>query len=279
MAAREGWGMLFGHQELHLSNQPALQRRTNSKGITMKGWISARNVGRIFGFILTLSLGLGALGAGEALAKTPETDHEKTLYFIGIVISRQPPFSTLRPDEVALVAQGLSDSLSGEAVDIDAMEYGPKVQTFIEGRVDEQLAKEKVAGQAYLAEKAASDGAKTTDSGLIFIERTAGEGDSPAGTDTVKVHYHGTLSDGTIFDSSVQRGEPAEFPLNRVIPCWTEGVAMMKPGGKAQLVCPADIAYGDRGAPPAIPGGATLTFDVELIEVLDTPGADSTDAP
>jgi len=225
----------------------------------------------MIGFALALGLGLAALLAGEAAAKAPQTEDEKTLYFIGIVISRQPPFSTLRPEEVALVAQGLKDSLAGTPADIDAAEYGPKVQTFVQGRVDEQLAKEKKAGEAFLAEKAATAGAKTTESGLIFIEQEAGEGDSPSATDTVKVHYHGMLSDGTVFDSSVERGEPAEFPLNRVIPCWTEGVAMMKPGGKAQLICPADIAYGDRGAPPAIPGGATLTFDVELIEVVGTP--------
>jgi FKBP-type peptidyl-prolyl cis-trans isomerase FkpA len=209
--------------------------------------------------------------AGGAFAKAPETEDEKTLYFIGIVISGQPPFSTLQPEEVAMVAQGLKDSLAGNPADIDAEAYGPKVQTFVQDRMAEQLAREKKAGEVFLAEKKATPGAKTTDSGLIFIEKEAGEGDSPAATDTVKVHYHGSLSDGTVFDSSVERGEPAEFPLNRVIPCWTEGVAMMKPGGKAQLICPADIAYGDRGAPPGIPGGATLTFDVELIEVIPTP--------
>ncbi|MDE0887219.1 MAG: FKBP-type peptidyl-prolyl cis-trans isomerase [Myxococcota bacterium] len=237
----------------------------------MTGWTHARSTGRTIGFALTLGLGLTALMAGGAFAKAPETEDEKTLYFIGIVISGQPPFSTLQPEEVAMVAQGLQDSLAGNPADIDAEAYGTKVQTFVQGRIAEQLAREKKAGEVFLAEKKATPGAKTTDSGLIFIEKEAGEGDSPAATDTVKVHYHGSLSDGTVFDSSVERGEPAEFPLNRVIPCWTEGVAMMKPGGKAQLICPADIAYGDRGAPPGIPGGATLTFDVELIEVIPTP--------
>jgi len=83
----------------------------------------------------------------------------------------------------------------------------------------------------------------------------------------VRVHYHGTLTDGTVFDSSVQRGQPAEFPLNQVIPCWTEGVQRMKVGEKARLVCPSEVAYGDRGAPPNIPGGATLIFDVELLSI------------
>jgi FKBP-type peptidyl-prolyl cis-trans isomerase FkpA len=85
------------------------------------------------------------------------------------------------------------------------------------------------------------------------------------------VHYHGTLRNGTVFDSSVDRDTPATFPLDRVIPCWTEGVAMMKVGGKAKLVCPSDIAYGDAGRPPSIPGGAALVFDVELLEIVAAP--------
>ena len=107
-----------------------------------------------------------------------------------------------------------------------------------------------------------------TPSGMVYKENAAGTGKSPAASDTVKVHYRGTLTNGTEFDSSYKRGEPAEFPLNGVIPCWTEGVAKMKVGGKAKLVCPSAIAYGDRGSPPKIPGGATLVFEVELIEIV-----------
>ena len=114
---------------------------------------------------------------------------------------------------------------------------------------------------------AATDGAITTDSGLVYLDLVVGEGAGPVATDTVTVHYHGTLSDGTVFDSSVERGEPASFPLNRVIPCWTEGLQLMKPGGKARLVCPSDIAYGDRGSPPRIKPGAALVFEVELLSI------------
>jgi FKBP-type peptidyl-prolyl cis-trans isomerase len=237
----------------------------------MKSCIRADAKPREFGFALAACLLLAAFLSGEALAKIPKTEDEKTLYFIGMVISGQPPFSTLRPAEVDLVAQGLKDSLADETIELDPTEYGEKVQAFVQARMEEQIGKQKKEGEVYLAKMAASDGAKTTESGLIFIESEAGEGDSPNTTDTVKVHYHGTLSDGTVFDSSRERGQPAEFPLNRVIPCWTEGVAMMKPGGKAQLVCPSDVAYGDRGAPPTIPGGATLTFEVELLEVVPVP--------
>ena len=107
----------------------------------------------------------------------------------------------------------------------------------------------------------------TTPSGLVFQSLKEGVGAPPAATDTVKVHYRGTFLDGKEFDSSYKRGEPTEFPLNRVIPCWTEGVQRMKPGGKAKLTCPPSIAYGERGAGGVIPPNATLTFEVELVSV------------
>jgi FKBP-type peptidyl-prolyl cis-trans isomerase FkpA len=119
----------------------------------------------------------------------------------------------------------------------------------------------------YLEKAAKESGAVKTDSGLVYRELRPGAGPSPKATDTVKVHYRGTLVDGTEFDSSYKRNEPAEFPLNRVIPCWTEGVQKMKVGGKSQLVCPASIAYGDRGSPPVIPAGATLIFEIELLGI------------
>jgi FKBP-type peptidyl-prolyl cis-trans isomerase FkpA/FKBP-type peptidyl-prolyl cis-trans isomerase FklB len=104
---------------------------------------------------------------------------------------------------------------------------------------------------------------------MVMVVLSPGEGPSPGPTDRVRVHYHGTLSDGTVFDSSVARGEPAVFPLNRVIPCWTEALQKMKAGGKSRITCPPDIAYGDQGAPPLIKPGAALAFDVELIEVIE----------
>jgi FKBP-type peptidyl-prolyl cis-trans isomerase FkpA len=107
----------------------------------------------------------------------------------------------------------------------------------------------------------------TTKSGLVYQSLKEGSGTAPAATDTVKVHYRGTFADGREFDSSYKRGEPTEFPLNRVIPCWTEGVQMMKPGGKARLTCPPSIAYGERGAGGVIPPNTTLNFEVELVSV------------
>jgi FKBP-type peptidyl-prolyl cis-trans isomerase FkpA len=120
---------------------------------------------------------------------------------------------------------------------------------------------------AVAAASAKEDGAQVTKSGLVYRALTEGKGASPVPTDRVKVHYKGTFPDGREFDSSYKRGEPTEFPLNRVIPCWTEGVGMMKVGGKAKLTCPASIAYGQRGAGGVIPPNATLLFEVELLAI------------
>jgi FKBP-type peptidyl-prolyl cis-trans isomerase len=122
---------------------------------------------------------------------------------------------------------------------------------------------------AEFAEKAAKEkGAKKTDSGLVYRSLKDGTGAQPLTTSTVKVNYKGTFIDGTVFDASDKHGGPATFPLNQVIRCWTEGVSMMKVGGKAQLVCPPRIAYGERGAPGAIPPNSTLVFEVELLDVV-----------
>ncbi len=117
------------------------------------------------------------------------------------------------------------------------------------------------------ANAAKEAGAVTTDSGLVYVPLREGTGASPAETDTVKVHYKGTLPDGKEFDSSYKRGQPAEFPLNRVIKCWTEGVQRMKVGGKAKLVCPSATAYGERGVSGLIPPNSTLLFEIELLGI------------
>ncbi len=117
------------------------------------------------------------------------------------------------------------------------------------------------------AKSAKEAGAVVTDSGLVYRSLREGKGPSPAATDTVKVHYRGTFPDGREFDSSYKRGEPTEFPLNRVIKCWTEGVQRLKVGGKAKLTCPPNIAYGERGAGGVIPPNATLLFEVELLGI------------
>jgi FKBP-type peptidyl-prolyl cis-trans isomerase FkpA len=125
----------------------------------------------------------------------------------------------------------------------------------------------KPEGASFLDKAAAEPGAVRTPSGLVYRDLRPGTGPSPQASDTVTVQYRGTLTDGTEFDSSYKRNQPAQFPLGQVIPCWTEGVQKMKVGGKAQLVCPAEIAYGERGSPPVIPPGATLVFEIELLGI------------
>ncbi len=205
--------------------------------------------------------------AEGAAAKGLATDDEQALYAVGLAMWRNLSSLELSADELKLVERGLEDAAAGREPAVTLEEAGPKIQTFRKARLDRQAAKEKELGQAYLDKAAAEPGAVKSDSGLVYIETEAGTGASPVPTDTVKVHYTGTLVDGTEFDSSVKRGQPAEFPLNRVIKCWTEGLQKMKVGGKAKLICPADIAYGDRGR-PGIPPGATLVFDVQLLDIV-----------
>lgn len=197
-----------------------------------------------------------------------ETEDQKTLYALGLALSRNLSTFNLTPDELATVQAGLSDGLFSKEKKVELDKYSPKIQELAQARATASAAKEKEAAKPFLEKMAAEKGAKKLPSGVIYFEEKAGTGESAKPTDKVKVHYTGKLMDGTTFDSSVDRGQPATFPLNQVIKCWTEGVGQMKPGGKARLVCPADQAYGDRGAPPRIKPGSTLTFDVELIEIV-----------
>jgi len=206
--------------------------------------------------------------AAPALAAPPKSEDEKTLYFLGVAVARNLRDFALTDDELKWVMQGIEQSIKGKEVKLDPQVYGKALQTMRTERRQKVLAMEKTESEAFVTAAASKKGAKKMESGLVYTEIKAGSGPSPSPTDKVKVHYHGTLRDGTVFDSSVERDVPAEFPLNRVIPCWTEGVGMMKVGGKAKFVCPAPIAYGDRGAPPSIPGGAALTFEVELLEIV-----------
>lgn len=200
-----------------------------------------------------------------ANATKPMTDDDKIVYSLGLSIYRSLGQFDLSPAEMELVKQALSDAAENKpAVDIGT--WGPKIETLASARASRVASREKASSAAYLTKAAAEPGAVKTESGLIYREMRAGTGVSPKATDTVKVNYRGTLTNGTEFDSSYSRNEPAEFPLNGVIPCWTEGVQKMKVGGKASLVCPSELAYGDQGR-PSIPGGATLVFEVELLEI------------
>lgn len=222
---------------------------------------------------------LSLLSAVPALAQAPKadkaaapkdgfkSDEERTLYTLGLLVGRSlGPFG-LSAAELEIVKKGIADSVSGAKPKVELVTFGPKVQELQSARASAKAGKEKERSKAFLEKAAKEKGASTTPSGLVFIPLKEGAGAHPKATDRVKVHYHGTLTDGTVFDSSVERKEPATFGLNQVIPCWTEGVQKLKVGGKAKLVCPSSIAYGDHGSPPKIAGGATLLFEVELLGI------------
>ena len=215
----------------------------------------------------TASLFVVLFAARLASAQNLATEDDKTLYALGAQIGKSlGPFS-LTAAELKIVQQGMADQVNAAKLKADPEQYREKIGQLAQKRGSLVAEKEKARGKAFLDKAAKEKGATKTASGLIYSEITPGKGPTPKPTDTVKVNYKGTLIDGTEFDSSYKRGQPAEFPLNGVIPCWTEGVQKMKVGGKSKLVCPSDIAYGDRGAPPNIPGGATLVFEVELISI------------
>jgi FKBP-type peptidyl-prolyl cis-trans isomerase FkpA len=210
---------------------------------------------------LTLAIVLCA-AATPAIAAEPQTDEQKALYALGVAMSTNIQSFNLTDAELEFVKAGVADGAKGKTPPgYDPQQHFPKLQEM-------QKTRQAAAGKAVLDKAAAEKGAKRTASGLVITTIKEGTGASPKATDTVKVHYHGKLPNGKVFDSSRERGEPASFPLDGVIKCWTEGVQLMKVGGKSKLVCPADIAYGDRGAPGgAIPPGATLIFEVELLDI------------
>jgi FKBP-type peptidyl-prolyl cis-trans isomerase len=230
---------------------------------------TSRKLMRLLTFAVCAYLGTGLVSVNAA---EPKTEDEKALYALGAAVGRNVASFNLTPAELQFVQQGFADTASNKEAKLDVQSYFPKIQELQNTRQTAAAAVEKKAGDEFQAKAAAAKGAKKTASGLIYSSIKEGTGPVPKPTDVVKVHYHGTLPDGKVFDSSVQRKEPATFPLNGVIPCWTEGVQLMKVGGKSKLVCPSAIAYGDRGAPPDIKPGATLVFEVELL-AIENPAA------
>ena len=214
---------------------------------------------------IALALALFSLAAA---AQQYKTDDEKSLYAIGFLVgSRNLGPLSLKPKEMEIVMKGLSDGASGKKAVVEPEGQMDKINAFAQARSSAGADKEKSAGREYADKAAKEQGAQKLPSGLVYKTLTPGNGPSPHATDKVKVNYEGRLTGGTVFDSSYKRGQPAEFALNQVIKCWTEGVQKMKVGEKARLICPSDIAYGDHGHPPTIPGGATLVFDVELLGI------------
>ena len=215
---------------------------------------------------------IASLLATPALANEPSTDLEKLSYSLGIILGEriQNDFGDLDPN---FVLEGLKDSKDPNSWKLDRPAINQAVQdaqTRIRAQQEQQVEALSEAnlksGEAFLAENAKKDGVTVTPSGLQYRVITEGTGDAPKATDTVKVHYEGRLISGDVFDSSVARGEPVSFPLNGVIPGWSEGVQLMKLGSKFQFTIPSALAYGPSGTGP-IPPNSVLVFDVELLEI------------
>jgi len=206
----------------------------------------------------------------------PQTDEQKTLYAIGVSVARSLGVFNLTPSEFEFVKQGLVDAQAGKKNDLDITGYNPKIQELARARRKAAGQKQIALGKEFVEKAAKEPGAVKTDSGMVYRSLVEGKGASPKPEDSVKVNYRGTLVDGKEFDSSYKRNHPLEFKLNNVIKCWVEGVQKMRVGGKAKLVCPPELAYGDNGAGDMILPGATLAFEVELVEV--TPAKPATPA-
>ena len=222
---------------------------------------------RVFTLMLMCTLSTAAWAAAPAAG--PQTEEDKTAYAIGqIVGSNLLKSFGFTKQEMQMAESGFAAGLAGTkpAVDIDS--YREKAQALQLARASAQVTKAKEAGKAFRDKLATGKNTETTTSGIVITTLTEGTGAMPTPADKVKVHYEGKLIDGTVFDSSIKRGEPATFPLSGVVPCWTEAVQRLKVGGKSRILCPAELAYGDRGQPPSIPGGSTLDFTVELLDIV-----------
>jgi len=223
--------------------------------------------------VLALVACLAAVSCSKAASPgasaDPKSDDEKTFYALGVFLSNSIASFNLNESELEFVKAGLTDGSLHHTPKVDPAAFGQKLQALAQSRASVGAAVDKKAGTEFLSKASLEKGAVKGPGGLVIEEIKAGSGPSPKPTDKVKVNYKGTLIDGTVFDSSdAHGGQPAVFQLDGVIPCWTQGLQLMKVGGKSRLVCPPELAYGDRGAPPRIRPGATLVFEVELVEIV-----------
>ncbi|HWG77103.1 MAG TPA: FKBP-type peptidyl-prolyl cis-trans isomerase [Steroidobacteraceae bacterium] len=250
--------------------------------------------------LLALGVLTGAVGCGFALAadEAPSPAHHAAaagaatgaadsdsavMHALGELLSRQlsnavEPFQP-SDRELRAVLAGLNDGIHHPESVKAAESFIPQLQALQQQRTQAQVQREEKSGAAYLSKAAAQPHARTTSSGLVFIPQQAGTGPSPKIGDTVRVEYTGRLTDGSVFDSSAQHGGAATFPLGKIIPCWNEALSLMKVGGRARVVCPAKLAYGDRGAGGVIKPGATLDFEVHLVAIEPTPPTPAAAAP
>jgi FKBP-type peptidyl-prolyl cis-trans isomerase len=223
----------------------------------------------------------GAVTASDAPASAPTPDHHAAaashgtiasqtaaLHALGVLISRQLGSFQLTDSELRAVLAGVADGVHHPDSLQQAQTYIPQLQALQGQRTQAQSQREARIGAAYQSKAAALPNAHKTASGMIFISEQEGTGPNPKLGDQVRVQYTGKLTNGTVFDSSDKHGGSAVFPIGRIIPCWNEALQLMKVGGSAHIVCPATLAYGDRGAGDLIKPGSTLDFEVHLLAIL-----------
>jgi FKBP-type peptidyl-prolyl cis-trans isomerase FkpA len=221
-------------------------------------------------FVVSCLVAVLCLGTTAAFAAAPEptTDEQKTLYALGLAVNQSLSNFNLSEPEFELVKSGITDGFLKRPPKVDLQAFGLKISELQQARAAVVAEAEKKVGAAFLAKAATESGAKKTESGAILTTIKEGNGATPKVMDTVKVYYLGTLIDGTVFDRSAKQGDPATLRLNDMSKCWLEGVRQMKVGGKSKLVCPSNLAYRDKGLPPLIKPGATLVFEIELLEIV-----------
>ncbi len=217
--------------------------------------------------ILAIALSALAVNAASATEITLESEKDKLSYGLGMMIGEHT-LKNYGEIDYDLLLEGMKNQAEGGELQMTMEEAQMAIKAEMERAAEEKIALAVAKGAAYLEENKAREGVSVTDSGLQYEVITASEGAKPELTDTVRVHYVGTLIDGSEFDSSISRGEPTEFSIRGVIPGWTEGLQLMSVGSKYRFVIPSDLAYGARGAGNSIGPGETLIFEVELLDIL-----------
>ena len=224
-------------------------------------------------FVVSCLVSVLCLGTTAAFAAAPEpaTDEQKTLYALGLSINQSLSNFSLSEAEFEIVKSGIIDGFSKRAAKVDILAFGPKIQQLQQARASVIAEGEKKLGAAFLTKAAAESGSKKTESGAVITTIKEGKGAIPKISDMVKVQYNGTLIDGTVFDSTLKQGEPPILVVSEMSKCWTEGIQQMKAGGKSRLICPSSLGYRDKGLPPLIKPGATLVFEIDLLEIVAKP--------
>ena len=226
--------------------------------------------------VAVFALGVARFAAAESAGSTAAqggsdaplaTPRDRVLYAIGVRAAKELHAYALQPAEIDLVQRGMRDALLEREILVNESAYDTKLNNFRYVRQPVAVAREEKAAEAFLARVAAEEGALVTEAGFVMFELRRGSGPQPRGDSVVRVHFHGRLRDGTVWDSSVDRGQPRQVQLSRMFPCWRAGLRRMRVGGRSRIVCPAELAFGSEGT-PRVPGGAAVDFEVELLAIV-----------